>query len=60
MLIAIFIVLLVILGEITFAVFEPRIKRGNTQKISEQDKKAREKAVREINNFLSYTGDKQG
>lgn len=59
MLIAIFIILLMMLGVIAFAVFEPRIKRKHTQIISEKDKKAKERLSREINNFLAYTGDKQ-
>ena len=56
---ACFIVLLVIAGFIGFDVVDTRLRRRKSKKLSEQEKKRIDKAKREINNFLSYTGDIQ-
>ena len=58
MIIACFIVLVMILGVLCFDVFEPKFKRKKYD-LSEKDKKQKEKLKREVQNFLSYNGDKQ-
>ena len=58
MIIACFIVLVMILGVLCFDIFEPRIRRKKYD-LSEKDKKQKEKLKREVQNFLTYNGDKQ-
>lgn len=59
MLIAIFIVLCLIALLLSFLVFEPILRRSKAKNMSEQDKERQKKVQKEIENFLTYTGDKQ-